>query len=490
MNEVTLGNDTKFENRILELDNRLNKLINEMTTGIEGGDLSLFDLINTVFKEVNQAEMNSNQIELALDNGNKIIKIAEIDYSDISEVIRKVQEEFDKLKNQTEVDMPNALQDAFDRSENLHSDTKELRDILGSMKSLLADYERNLLNAKDLTSQTLNKLKDASEQMNTTSKVQKEIQDTLKDENESKLPVHELENVKKLTKSAQEKAKTVFDDSLELLNEVSLLELYGKLSDIEKKIKELDDYSKNGEADLKKFTDENSKFIDEMKATLDKADALQKKAIAQQNSIEELLKEVQGYENMAKKAIEDQDETVSNARNIHKTLEDFSMKVEETREKARIVMEKIPEIKKKITDSTEIVKNLEDKAEESMSTAMDARDKCLASKTEMEEILTQTSDMKDAISNIGEQIDQNYAERTKVLKENELNEKNHANLKKAENETEDMIQSVKEKVDRTKSKEQEVAEKVDAALKNVEDIMKQVDGMKDVDEKELEEFGE
>lgn len=489
MSEVTHGSDSSFQKNILNLESRLDKLIIEMITGIDGGEHSLFELINIVFKSVDQIDSNTNQIELSLDDGNKLIKIADVKFTDLKEAIKKVQEEFEKVKNQTETDLPNALQDAFDKTEKFHTDTKELQETVEKMKGMLADYEKNLMNAKDLLSQTLDKFSEISKQIDSNTNVQKEIEDMLKDATDSSLPVHELENVQKLTSEAMEKAKSVFDDSLELLNEVSLLELYEKFDDIKSRIKALNDYPITAETDLKKFSDDNAQFLDEMETTIEKAEELEKKSVTQQEKIKELLKEIQDIENIAKKSIEDKDGIISNARNIFKTLEDFNTKVEESRENARAALEKIPEILKKISDSKEIVKTLENKVEENMKVAQDAKDKNSAIKEEMDKVLDQSNEMKTSIEALANELDEVFDETTNVQKNHEKNSKDHDVLKKAENETEDFIQKAKEKVDRTKTKGVELDGKVDTMIGDLEKMAKQIDGIKDVDLKQLEEFG-
>lgn len=460
-----------------------------MNTGIDGGEHSLFELINSVFKELNQVDMNTDKIELALDDGSKITKIADVDVKDIKEAIKKIHEQFSKVQNQTNVDLPNALQDAFDRSEKFHSDTKELHDVLELMRTLLADYERNLMNAKDLTSQTVQKFTEVTEQIDTTSEFQKIIEEILKDQKESEFPVHELENVKKLVSDASDKARAVFDESLELLNEASVLELFSKFDDIKNRIKELDEYSPTAEKNLREFTEENSKLLDVIESTLDEAEELQIRAKQQQQEIENLLHEIKDIEKTSKKAVDDKDEIISNARNIYKVLEDFQMRIEESRMQAMQAFEKIPEVLKKISDSKGIVKSLEDKVEESMTVAKDAKQKCTASKTAIDQVLEESGNINTATEALADELDAIFETMSEIHKSQEQNLKSHDNLKKKENKTEDMIQNVKVKMERTRMKEKEVNEKITNALRELEGVMKLLDEYKDVDPEILKEFG-
>lgn len=490
LNEVTNGNDKHFEDKLNEIDHRLTMLIIDMTMGIEGGEHSLFELISMVFKAVNQAEMNINQIDVEIESGNKLIKIAEIDYTDMYEVIRKIRDQYLKLDNQTETDLPKALQDAFDKSDKFKDETKDLKEILDKMKKTLADYERNLLNAKDLTAQTIEKFAETSKYVDETMQTQKEIEKLLQEATDTKLPTHEYENVKKLSKSAFDKANSVFDDSLELLDEVSLLELNARLDAIKSHVENLENYSHTTENDLKKFAEENSEFLTQMDDTLDAADERQKKAVKQMQELQNILKEINEIQSLGNQAIVDKDEIISHAKSIYKTLEDFNMKVEQSREMARTAFEKIPEILSKLAAGVGIVEKLEEKVDKSEEIAKDAKEKCTNANSDMDEILKELEEVKLKIEAVADELDTVFDDMKTVNDDNEKMTEEHNQLKKFEGETETIIMDVKEKVERTKTRGLKVEENVTKALEDIQSLIDQIESTKNIDENRVNEFGE
>ncbi|KAG5678166.1 hypothetical protein PVAND_007859 [Polypedilum vanderplanki] len=488
LNEVTFGDNENFQNKINEIDHKLTMLIIDLNTGIEGGEHTLFDLINTVFKAVNQAEENVNQLEISIETGNKLMKVAELEFTDVNDIIRQVQEQFNKLQNETETDLPKALQDAFDKSDKFHTETKELNEILDKMKSALKEYENNLLNAKDLTSQAIEKFSATSKQIDETEKLEEEIKKLLDEAVKWKLPNYEFFNMKKLSTDAAEEANSVFEEALELLNEVSLLELNSKLDDIKTYVMNLENYSTETEKNLKKFAEENEKFLSELEETIDTADEIKQKALEQMNELKDLMDDVKSIEDTATKAILNKDEIINSAKEIYKTLEDFTLKVEESHEMAKRAFEKIPEIQKKITESVEIVEKLENKLNENEKAAAEVKEKCTNAKNDMNEVLKESEDIKKRIDEVADELDDMFENMKTANTDAEQISNQIDRLKKFEGETEIIVDAVQEKIERTSMRVKRVDENVTKALEDIQSLVKKVEDFRSIDEKSLNEL--
>lgn len=294
LNEVTYGNDEKFHDKINEINLKLSRLIIDLNTGIDAGEQTLFELINSVFEPIVKAEKVATEIEIETANGIKVIKVSETDFEEVQDVIRKVNEEMRKLENSTSEELPKALQDAFDKSEKFQTDSKGIREIYEMMKIILADYEGNLVNAKMLTMDAMEKFAEINEKISESERIEKEIAQIFKIFEGQKLPFDDFSNFRKLSQNAAEQAKRVFEDAFELLNEVTMFNVENLLDSIKFKINELENYSTDGDTKLKKFVDDSSKFLDELEAKLDAAEKLEKKALEQQEEIKKKLKEVEG----------------------------------------------------------------------------------------------------------------------------------------------------------------------------------------------------
>lgn len=269
-------------------------MIIDLNTGIDGGEETLMELINNIFKSVDKAEDVATEIEIELTDGTRTMKITDTQFGDVQDVIRKVQAEFQKLQNSTSEDLPKAIQDAFDKSEKFNSDTKGIREIHENMKEILINYESNLMNAKILTQDAIEKFAVIDEKISESERIEKEIQQIFKAFENFKPPFDAYDTVKSISQKASDEIDSVFDDAFELLNEVTIFNVDGKLDEIEKKVNELENYVAYGDKKLKEFVDESSKFLDELEVNLDAADALEKKAWMQREKLLKQLKEAKG----------------------------------------------------------------------------------------------------------------------------------------------------------------------------------------------------
>lgn len=297
LNEVTHGNDDSFSDKINEINFKLSRLIIDLNTGIDGGEESLMELINNIFKSVDKTEAVATEIEIEMADGTRTMKITDTQFGDVQDVIRKVQAEFRKLQNSTSEDLPKAIQDAFDKSEKFHSDTKGIRDMHENMKEILTDYETNLVNAKILTQDAIEKFAVIDEKLSESERTEKEIQQIFKVFEDKKLPFDEVDGMTSISQEASDEVDSVFDDAFNLLNEVTIFNVDDKLDEIEKKVNELENYVAYGDKKLKQFVDESSKILDELETNLDASDELEKKAWLQREKLEEMLKNTQGKKN-------------------------------------------------------------------------------------------------------------------------------------------------------------------------------------------------
>lgn len=315
-----MGNDESFKAKIKEVDEKLATLIAEINAGVDGGEKTLIELINSVFDDVREIEYTTEEIENLAENADKNAESIDKNVDKTQELIREIQDEINRLQNATTQDGPEALQNAFDRSKKFDTDSSELKETLGQVKLILKDYEENLMNAKKLTSLAIEKFAKVSEQEKETMEANKEVDEKLKGPEVGKLSEDELEGIKKIVKQALENAN---EDAFDLLNEVSELELNDKLEEINKKVKTLNDISDVTKLNLTKFSEENANFLDDMEKTIDMAEKLEAKAFELEGGITALLEMIQVVYDDAKKAILAVESSVINdARNILVTFLD------------------------------------------------------------------------------------------------------------------------------------------------------------------------
>lgn len=487
LNEISFGNDEAFKESIKEVDEKLETLLKDIKTGIDGGDKTLFELINSVFEEVIEVERLAALIDVEDGGASKNVETGFKKVDETQEIIRQIQDEMSKLLNATTVDGPGASQDAFDRSEKFDSNSSRLKEIYEEVKLILKDYEENLINAKALTMLAIEKFTNVSLLADTTITQHKEVSHKLTETDDIKLPADELESLKKLVKDALEKTEQVYNAAFDFLNEVTEFELTEKLNDINEKIEKFNEHSDVTTLSLNEFSETNLNFLDEMEGTIDAAEIAQTKAFKLQNEIEELLKTIKNIHKDATNAIAEKDSIINHARKILSQLEDFNMKIEMSKERARSAMEIVPKMIKKIEDGVKIIVKLEDKLDDNTKKAFEAKEKCLTAKTQMDEILQESEEMKVNIANLKEDIvglplESTETEATRISDE-------FVKLEKSEDEDSKLIESAKIKIELTKSQASKTDVKVDEALEKTQDLINKITQIKNIDQETLDDFG-
>lgn len=489
MNEISFGNDEIFKGKIKEVDAKLLKLLNEINTGVDGGDKTLFETIGIVLEEIKQIEKLANEVDIESGAAGKNVQATANNLDNTREVFRQIQDELSKLLNATTVEGPEALQDAFDRSEKFNSNSSQLTKILEEVKLILKDFEANLRNAKTLTTLAIEKFANVSSQADEATTLQKEVDHELKEIDDMKISDDELRNLKKLVKDAVEKTKQVYVDAFDLLNEVTKFDLNNRLNEINDKVGKLNNHSDATTMNLKNFADENAKFLADMETTIDASAVAEEKAFKLQNEIEELLKTIKSIHEDAIKSITDKDSIVENARKIRDQLEDFTLKVEKSRENARAALEKIPEILKKIEDSVKIVDKLEKKLDNDTRAATETKEKCSTAKEQMDEILGESDDIRAKIKQLETDFESLPADIKSVDKEATRISDEIDKLEKTEADDNKLIELAKIKIETTKSQAHATDVKVDDALEKIQSLMDRIAQVKNIDQESLNDFG-
>jgi chromosome segregation ATPase len=478
-----------FKEKINEVDEKLSNLLVEFNVGVDGGDKTLMELVNSVFDDMKKIENFAENIEIEVEAAGKNNDALDENLKNTQEVIRQIQDEINRLMNATTVKGKEALQDAFDRSEKFNSNLGQLKDVLDEVKLILKDYEDNLKNAKNLTEKAIGKFAEVSLQVNETLTEQEENEEKLSKISDLKMTDEELKNVKKLASEALEKANRVFEDAFDLLNEVSKVEMDGKLDEVNEKVEKLKNFSGKTDKSLKEFADENAKFLDDMEKTIETAEVAEERAFKLKGEIEILLEQIKQIHEYALKALADKDDLISKARHILSGLENFTLKVEKSRESARIALEKLPETIKKIGDSVAIVEKLEEKLDEETKVAIEAKEKCTKVKIQTDEVLAENDGIKlnieqleNDFENQPEEIISNDKEQTRISDEIDR-------LENLESDDSKLIESTQEKVESAKSKTPETDEKVEDALKRVKKLMDNLGNLKEIDKSSLDDFG-
>lgn len=489
LNEIALGNDKDFKQEIKDVDEKLANLLKEFNVGVDGGDKTLIEIINNVFEDVKNTETLSGQIENELEAADKNHNAINDNLYDTQETIQEIQKEINRLLNETTVEGPEALQDAFDRSEKFEMNSGQLKNILDEAKLILKDYEENLKNAKLLTEKAIKKLAEVDQEASETLATQEEVEEKLDGVGDLKTSEIELNNLQKLSREALQEANRVFDEAFDLLNEVTKFELVAKLEDINEKVEKLKNHSGETDKTLKEFAKENENFLDEIEKTVETAEKAEEKAFKLKEEVEALLEILKSIHKDALQSIADVEAVIDNGTKIYKSLEDFTMMVEKSRESARIALEKLPEVIKKIADTLKIVEKLEEKMDKKTKVAFDKKEKFTKAKKLTDEVLEETENVEKRLEkfeidfeNQPNELLANDKEQTKISDDIDK-------LEKLAEEDAKLTETTKEKVETASSKMLRTDEEVEKALKKLQQLIEELDKVEEIDEQSFYDLG-
>lgn len=191
----------------------------------------------------------------------------------------------------------------------------------------------------------------------------------------------------------------------------------------------------------------------------------------------------------SEEALKKVENTVNTARTILNTLEDFSMKVEESREGALRAFEQIPEILKKIQEAEAIVEELEEKVERNEAIGNDAKEKSIKVRDDMIKILADSENIKIESDKLTQNADIITDEIKAVDKEESRLSDEIEKLKITARDTENSIDITMAKSERTKSQAEQLTPKIDDGIKNLQDLIAEIEASKMIDENVLNELG-
>lgn len=490
LDEISLGNNDGFEEKIKDVDTKLENLILELSTGI--------NQINNISTDLRKIESLLEGIESETKSSESSIDAFAKKFKDVNELIREIQDEMNRVNNMTELDAASAFQDAFDRSESLSTSSGELKSILDEAKSIISTYERNLINAKMLTKQTLERFGEVERKIDETKFEYSELDEGMKKLIDMKTAEAELKSAKKLVRDSSDATNKISTDAFELLSEVEIavdrgrFEFADKMSEINDNVEKMKNFVTETMKSLNGVVERNSDLLKEIEETIDRAKNVEEKALKVQHEVDVSLEHVKRMHAEANEAIGNKNNVIDDARDIFRKLDNFKFKVEDDRMTARRSLEKVDEISSKIQETLEILRKIEKDMDIKYQSATDSLNANLQSKETAQKIADVSEKMKNDVSSLKSTV---HEISEKASKNDEYSINFDIGINKMEGREVDdskFIEMSKENIGRAQQKLENVDNLIDDATKKLDMMLKEVDLMRTWDEVDidLDEFGE
>lgn len=490
LDEFSLGNIDGFEEKIKDVDVKLENLILELTTGI--------NQINNISTDLRKIESLLEGIDSETKSSETNIDAFNKKFKDVNELIREIQDEMNRVNNMTEVDGASAVHDAFDRSESLSTSSSELKSILDEAKSIISTYEKNLINAKILTKQTLERFSEVERKIDETKSEHADLNEGMMKVIDTKTAEAELKSAKKLVRDSSDATNKIFTEAFELLSEVEIavdrgrFEFADKMSEINEKVEKMKNFATETMKSLNGIVEKDSDLLKEIEETIDRAKNVEEKSANVQHEVDASLEHIERMYAEAIEAVENKNNVIVDATDILRKLNNFKFKIEDDRMIARRSLEKVDGVATKIRETQEILKKLEENLDMKYETAPNARSKDLKSKETAQKIADESKKIKNDVSilkSTGNEISEIASKNEEQSIDSNID---LDKLEVCEADDSKFIEMSKENIERTKQRLNNLDDLIFDTTRKLEIFLGEVDSLRTWDEADidLDEFGE
>nr|CAD7262431.1 unnamed protein product [Timema shepardi] len=532
--DPTVINDTNFENKLRDVQFKVEDLWNRAKQGAGGDDKSLLERLEELKKRLNEVgdlitqvnnftrraaagtEMgtrNVTEAEEIIDNALALLKNA-LDYletegavaldkakdrsaqfgqqseqmSDIARearvLVQKQMEEAEEIKN-TAGRAKNTSAQAYELATEAIKQQQNISDELRGLKVNIESAETNLEKTKELAAEAANKV----------GEVHSDAFDIYKDI--YGLTVPDID-VPKLKEDAETTANDVELEEVNPHLRVGRVENHlGKTtpsspdqdSNLDLPVlnsrAQHDKRARKLKQDAEDLLKAHGEILVNLDDQLDQSEDLLARGMEQQQLVDELLADVDAANSKADKAVQLGDKTLQEAQETLRTLQEFDNQVQESKGAAQNALDSVPEIQRLIADAENKTHSAQralqgavDNAQRARDTAQDAQQKYAEQASQEAGQIQQGA--RDTKAEAEELRDEASALAGRVAitgnKVKELEEKAAGDK--------DLTTQAKDKVGQAKSDADEATRQVEKALQEVQEIMKELNDLPNTDNEE------
>nr|CAD7454512.1 unnamed protein product [Timema tahoe] len=388
--DPTVINDTNFENKLRDVQFKVEDLWNRAKQGAGGDDKSLLERLEELKKRLNEVGDLITQVNnftrraaVGTEMGTRNVTEAE---EIIDDALALLKNALDYLETEGAV----ALDKAKDRSAQFGQQSEQMSDIAREARVLVQKQMEEAEEIKNTAERAKNTSAQAYELATEAIKQQQNISDELRG---LKVNIESaetnLEKTKELAAEAANKVGEVHSDAFDIYKDI-----YGlTVPDIDvPKLKEDAENTANDARKLKQDAEDLLKAHGEILANLDdqldQSEDLLARGMEQQQLVDELLADVDAANSKADKAVQLGDKTLQEAQETLRTLQgqrcskEFDNQVQESKGAAQNALDSVPEIQRLIADAENKTHSAQralqgavDNAQRARDTAQDAQQK-------------------------------------------------------------------------------------------------------------------
>ncbi|KAK6627638.1 hypothetical protein RUM44_010117 [Polyplax serrata] len=474
-NSPTVIDDAEFEDKLKEVQTRVEALEKEAkfgVGGIEENNLSeRLSEVSTRLQNVRQMidEVNDFRVkaDVTIEHGQSNVTLAR-------DIVDRSREHLQQALEFVQADGYSALQRALERSDEFGQQNKQMSEI--------SQEARHLANAHEKMADMISQIAEKSENIST--EAYKIAKDAVKRQRNT---TDELENLKSEIGRMEDRAQL---EALGVYEEVYNLQLPEVTAN---KLKEESEFLINTAVKIKKEAEDllldHTETWDELSKQIQESQYLLEQGEEQQNVANDLLANADVARNKAKEAVKLGEQTIKEAHDTFNILSDFEKKVDDSKDKAQEALAMVDDIVKMIDMAVNKTREAESALQGAEVNAQIARNVSKEAQTkfaeeaskEAHEIKREAEETKKKAGRLRDEAD-SLSGRVAVTE---------SRLKKLEEQAEldeVLTTEAKKKVGQTKISVSEASKQVQKALMDVSDILGELQDLSDIDEESLNDL--
>jgi coxsackievirus/adenovirus receptor len=232
---------------------------------------------------------------------------------------------------------------------------------------------------------------------------------------------------------------------------------------------------------LERLFDKNTQLLNDLEENMKFASVLLERGNVQKTDAMEMLDEVNKAKEMAQKAVDEGDATLSKANETLQTLQSFQSQVTESSLKAQTALEKVPEIRQQIVNTEDIINVAEEALDNAHQNAKEARKNAQEAQ---EKYADQASKEADSIrrraNEAKTEAEKLHSEADQLNSRVAATEHRIENLEEVAGRDDQLTEAAKEKVGQAKSDSEKAQKQLEKAMDEVKMIMNELENMKEI----------
>lgn len=467
--------DANFDKQLNEIIRMVQQLLQEAKDA-QGADDSLVAQLEAIKARIRRVQETTRKINGQLDFINTHITYGTKNISIADEITRSAENDLTNARNYLENDGRRSLEKAKIRSERYGHQSEKMSEIAREARLLADSHEKEAENiigtfkeARNVSETAYSLAKDAIN----TQKANKEELERLRDKmNEVK---DQFQMTMKLSDEVHRDATKAEEESLSLYTEVSNIKVPQLNSfRLKAEAQSIIDEAKSAYKDANDILNSHSDLLNSTGTRLHDAKALFKDAERQQQIADRLLTDVDDALNQTKDAIKVGEDILDDAKKTLKTLKEFDLNVQSSKDNAKEALLRMPAIEQDINNANAQTDRAKNTLHQALSEAINARDIAKEAENRAQQASRESQKIRLDAQETKVKVDGLNDRSNDLLKDVAQTSERMKNYEKQAGDDELAVQNALEMANTAKTSALDAISKVSNATSTVDDILRQL----------------